>query len=169
MENEILIRQATRQDAEAVSDILKEAARWLAESGMPMWPEEQLGIDHILPDVNAGLFYLAEKSGNAAGTMKFQMDDPVVWPDARSREATYIHRLAVGRRYAGTGISTALLKWAVTQTQLLGRPFVRLDCHRFRPRLRAMYERFGFRHHSDAQVGSLLFARYEYDVSKFAP
>jgi GNAT superfamily N-acetyltransferase len=166
MKNEILIRQATLQDAEAVSDILKEAARWLAESGMPMWREEEMGVDRILPDVNAGLFFLAEYSGSTAGTMKFQMDDPVVWPDARPGEAAYIHRLAVRRRYAGFGLSHALLQWGVKQTQLLGRPYLRLDCHTLRPRLRAIYERFGFRHHSDAQVGPLLFSRYEYDVSK---
>jgi predicted N-acetyltransferase YhbS len=166
MENEILIRQATPRDAEAVSDILKEAARWLAESGMPIWREEEMDVERILPDINSGLFYIAEYSGNAAGAMKFQMDDPIVWPDARPQEATYIHRLAVRRRYAGTGLSQALLQWGVKQTQLIGRPYLRLDCHPFRPRLRAIYERFGFRHHSDAQVGPLLFSRYEYDVWK---
>jgi GNAT superfamily N-acetyltransferase len=166
MENEPQIRQATPQHAEAVSNVLKEAARWLSESGMPMWPEEEMGVERILPDINAGLFFLAEYSGNAAGTMKFQMDDPIVWPDALPQQATYIHRLAVRRRYAGTGLSKMLLQWGVKQTQLLGREYLRLDCHTFRPRLRAMYEHFGFRHHSDVLVGTLHLSRYEYDVSK---
>ncbi len=166
MASEPLIRQVTPQDAEAVSDILKEAARWLSESGIPMWQEEEMGVERILPDIHAGLFYIAEYSGNAAGTMKFQMDDPIVWPDARPHEATYIHRLAVRRRHAGIGVSQALLQWGVEQTKLIGRPYLRLDCHTFRPRLREIYERFGFRHHSDAQVGTLFFSRYEYEVSK---
>jgi GNAT superfamily N-acetyltransferase len=166
MASEPLIRQATPQDAEAVSDILKEAARWLEESGMPMWREEEMDVQRTLPDINAGLFFVAEYSGNPAGTMKFQMDDSVVWPDARPQEATYIHRLAVRRRYAGTGLSQALLQWSVKQTQLIGRPYLRLDCHTLRPRLRAIYENFGFRHHSDVLVGNLHLSRYEYDVSK---
>jgi GNAT superfamily N-acetyltransferase len=168
MDYEAQIRLAIPQDAEVVSDILKEAARWLEEAGMPMWQENDVDIMRIVPDVHAGLFYIAEYSGDPAGTMKFQPDDSVVWPDARPQEAAYVHRLAVRRRYAGTGLSTALLRWAVERTQALGRTYLRLDCHALRPRLRAIYEEFGFRYHSDRQVGPYHLARYEYDVTKLA-
>jgi GNAT superfamily N-acetyltransferase len=103
--------------------------------------------------------------------MKFQLDDPLFWPDASQGEAAYVHRLAVRRRYAGSGLSTELLRWAVDRTRALGRLYLRLDCAASRPRLRAIYERFGFRYHSDRQVGPYLVSRYEYDVTKsyFAP
>jgi hypothetical protein len=39
---------------------------------------------------------------------------------------------------------------------------LRLDCEASRPRLRAVYEGFGFRHHSDRQVGPYFVSRYEY-------
>jgi GNAT superfamily N-acetyltransferase len=165
---EARIRQALPQDAEVVSDILREAARWLEQAGVPLWLENDVDIARIVPDVRAGLFYLAECSGDPAGTMKFQLDDSVVWPDADATDAAYVHRLAVRRRYAGTGLSTALLRWAVERTQALGRTYLRLDCHALRPRLRAIYEEFGFRYHSDTQVGPYHLARYEYDVTKSA-
>jgi GNAT superfamily N-acetyltransferase len=77
-----------------------------------------------------------------------------------------VHRLAVRRRYAGTGVSTAaMLRWAVERTRALGRPYLRLDCAAARPKLRAIYERFGFQHHSYAQIGAYYVARYEYDVT----
>lgn len=133
---------------------------------MPMWREEELTLLRIVPDVDAGLFFIAENSGDAAGTMKFQLDDSIIWPDAHQGEAAYIHRLAVRRRYAGTGLSSALLHWAVERTQAFGRPYLRLDCHPARPRLRAIYEHFGFRYHSEWQVGSYHFARYEFGVTK---
>jgi GNAT superfamily N-acetyltransferase len=171
MASEIEIRQATPQDAQEVSDILKEAARWLEQMGMPLWQQSELEPARIAADVSAKLFFLAECSGDTAGTMKFQLDDPLFWPDASQGEAAYVHRLAVRRRYAGSGLSTELLRWAVDRTRALGRLYLRLDCAASRPRLRAIYERFGFRYHSDRQVGPYLVSRYEYDVTKsdFAP
>jgi GNAT superfamily N-acetyltransferase len=165
---EAQIRQAIPQDVEVVSEILKEAARWPEQAGMPLWQENDVDIERIVPDVREGLFYLVECSGDPAGTMKFQLDDPVVWPDARPEVAAYVHRLAVRRRYAGIGLSATLLRWAVERTQALGRTYLRLDCHALRPRLRAIYEEFGFRYHSDMQVGTYILARYEYDVTKLA-
>lgn len=58
----------------------------------------------------------------------------------------------------------ALMRWAVERAAALGRRYVRLDCEASRLRLRAVYERFGFRHHSDRQVGPYFVARYEYVV-----
>jgi GNAT superfamily N-acetyltransferase len=164
--SETQIRQATPQDAEVVADILKEAARWLEQAGMPLWREDELEPARINADVSVGLFFLAEYSGDPAGTVKYQLEDSVVWPDARPQDAAYIHRLAVRRRYAGTGLSAALLRWAVERTRTLDREYLRLDCESSRPRLRAIYERFGFRYHSDRQVGPYLVSRYEYDVTK---
>jgi hypothetical protein len=46
----------------------------------------------------------------------------------------------------------------------LGRPLLRLDCEAARPRLRAIYERFGFSHHSDFSAGPYRVARYELRV-----
>ncbi len=166
MVSEAQIRQATPEDAEVVADILKEAARWLEQTGMPLWREGELEAACIIADVREGVFFLAKYSDDSAGTVKFQLDDPVFWPDASPNEAAYIHRLAVRRRYAGTGLSTALLRWAVRRTQTLGRRYLRLDCIASRPRLRAIYEDFGFRHHSDRQVGPYHVSRYEYDVTR---
>ena len=159
------IRQATPQDLEVVSDVLKEAASWLEQAGMPLWREAELEPAVITADVHAGLFFLAEYSGIAAGTVKFQLDDPLFWPDVTPKEAAYIHRLAVRRAYAGTGLSTALLNWAAGRARTLGFRYLRLDCVASRPRLRAVYERFGFEHHGDRQVGPYFVSRYQYDVS----
>ncbi len=166
MPSETQIRQATPQDVEVVADILKEAARWLEQAGMPLWQEAELEPAAISADVHAGLFFLAELSGTPTGTVRFQLDDPLFWPDARPQEAAYIHRLSVRRAYAGTGLSTALLRWAVVRAQTLGFRYLRLDCVASRPRLRAVYERFGFEHDSDRQVGPYFVSRYQYDVSK---
>jgi GNAT superfamily N-acetyltransferase len=165
VESIVSIRQAKHQDAAEVSDILKEAARWLERSGMPLWREGELGAESIEADVARGLFFIADHLGNAAGVVRFQLEDLVFWPDAPQGEAAYIHRLAVRRRFAGTGVSAGILRWAVERTQRLGRRYLRLDCVASRSRLRAVYESFGFQHRDDRQVGSYFVSRYEYDVA----
>jgi GNAT superfamily N-acetyltransferase len=159
------IRQATPQDAETVSDILLEAARWLEQGGRLMWRNDELSHSHIAADVEAGLFFVAECDGEPAGTVKFQLEDTLFWPDVPPAQSAFAHRLAVKRRFAGGEVSSALLRWAVLRTRAHGRSFLRLDCEASRPWLRAFYERFGFRHHSDRQVGPYFVSRYECDVA----
>ena len=162
----IVIRQAMPKDVKIVSDILGEAARWLDQNGMSLWKAGELSPTSIGNDVNDSLFFLAECNGEAAGTGKFQLEDSLFWPDVLQAESAFIHRLAVKRDFAGGHVSSALLQWAVERTRSLGRRYLRLDCVASRPRLRAIYERFGFRHHSDKQVGPYFVSRYEYEVVK---
>lgn len=159
-----LIRPATSSDTTTISSILTEAARWLEQGGQVMWRDSELFPERIATDVAEGLFFLAEQDGVPAGTVKFQLEDPLFWPDQPMGEAAYVHRLAVRREVAGRGVSTALLSWAAERTRSLNRRYLRLDCEASRPKLRAIYERFGFRHHSDRQVGPYFVARYEMTV-----
>jgi len=133
---------------------------------MTMWQDGELLTSRIAADVDAGLFFLAECDGEPAGTLKFQLEDSLFWPDVSQEQSAFVHRLAVRRRFAGGEVSSALLQWAVLRTRSLGRHFLRLDCAASRPRLRAVYERFGFSHHSDRQVGAYFVSRYEFDVTK---
>jgi GNAT superfamily N-acetyltransferase len=160
----IQIRQAQNSDSQTIYDVLQEAARWLIEKGEPLWRADEITIEQITIDVAQGLFYFAECDGDVAGVIKFQLEDRAFWSDVPAAEAAFVHRLAVRRQFAGGEISTALLNWAVAQTRALERSFLRLDCEAARPKLRAVYESFGFRHHSDRQVGPYFVARYELEV-----
>jgi len=162
----IVVRQASSQDALVVSEIHGEAARWLDQSGMSLWKADELSPANIAEDVEAGQFFLAECEGEPAGTIKFQLEDRLFWPDVNQEDSAFIHRLAVKRRFAGGIVSSALLQWAVDRAHSLGRQFLRLDCDASRPRLREVYERFGFRHHSDKQVGPYFVSRYEFEILK---
>jgi hypothetical protein len=57
----------------------------------------------------------------------------------------------------------------VERTRALPRRYLRLDCEASRPRLRAFYESFGFRYHSDKHVGPYHVSRYEFDVAPRGP
>ena len=136
---------------------------------MPMWRQDELLPSHIVADVDSSQFFLAECDGVPAGTIRFQLADNLFWPDVPQDDSAFIHRLAVRRRFAGGEVSSALLLWAISHTHTLGLRYVRLDCEASRARLRAVYERIGFRFHSNKQVGPYFVARYEYDVMEISP
>jgi GNAT superfamily N-acetyltransferase len=160
-----LIREATSADADAVVETLSEAARWVeALDGTIMWVEGELEEDRVRAEADTGLFVIAEVDGRVAGAMRFQLEDRLFWPDLDDGDSAFVHRLAVRRAFAGQGISTALLEWGVDRARTLGKRYLRLDCDAERSRLRALYERFGFRLHSYRQVGSYYVSRYELQI-----
>jgi GNAT superfamily N-acetyltransferase len=158
----IEVRQAMLTDADTVSAILVEAATWLESRNSRMWRANELISERISKDVEDGLFFLADIQGEPVGTIKFQLSDLTFWPDVPDGESAFIHRLAVRRRFAGGTVSSALLSWAVERTRTLGRQSLRLDCEASRAKLRAVYERFGFQHHSDRHVGPYTVSRYQF-------
>ena len=163
---DVRIHQAGPGDLPAIESLLLEAARWVDALGEVMWEEGELAPERLAGEAAAGQFFLARVDGEPAGVIRFQLEDPLFWPDRPEGEAAYVHRLAVSRRFKGQGVSSALLQWAAGRARACGRPLLRLDCDASRPRLRALYERFGFRLHSFRQVGSYYVARYEYPVGR---
>jgi GNAT superfamily N-acetyltransferase len=161
----VLIRQATSADAATIVETLAEAAKWVEElDGTIMWVEGELEAARVRAEADAGMFVLAEVNGRVAGAVRFQLEDRLFWPDLDGSDAAFVHRLAVRRAFAGQGVSKALLEWTVDRARALGKRYLRLDCDAERSRLRAFYERFGFRLHSYRQVGSYYVSRYELQI-----
>lgn len=56
------------------------------------------------------------------------------------------------------------MTWGVEHAQTLSKRYLRLDCDDLRPRLRAVYQGFGFRYHSQRQIGVYFVSCYEYQI-----
>jgi GNAT superfamily N-acetyltransferase len=161
----VVIRQATGEDTPALVETLTEAANWVEQLDRSiMWVEGELEEHRVRAEAEAGLFVVAEADGEVVGAMRFQLEDRLFWPDLDARDSVFIHRLAVRRSHAGRGLSTALMQWAVDRARALGKRHLRLDCDADRARLRALYEKFGFRLHSYRQVGAYYVSRYELQI-----
>ena len=161
----LLIRRATSADADAIAETLAEAAKWVEElDGTIMWVEGELEEERVRTEAGSGMFVVAEVDGRMAGTIRFQLEDRLFWPDLDGRDSAFVHRLAVRRAFAGQGVSQALLEWTVGRARALGKRYLRLDCDAERSRLRAFYEGLGFRLHSYRQVGSYYVSRYELQI-----
>jgi GNAT superfamily N-acetyltransferase len=161
---DLRIRRAEPPDAGALEVMLREAAQWVDALGVVMWEEGELDRSRIDAEIEAGQFVVAEIGPQMAGAIRFQLEDPLFWPDLPPGQSAFVHRLVVGRAFRGRGVSQALLAWAVVRTREEGRDALRLDCDADRLKLRAVYEAFGFRLHSYRQVGPYYVSRYEYLV-----
>ena len=160
------IRQAQPSDAAIVEAMLVEAAQWVDALGEVMWDTGELLSERIAAETAAGQFYLALADGEPAGTIRFQLEDTLFWPDLPpDHMSAFVHRLVVRRRYKGQGVSSALLRWAIEHARSLGRSHLRLDCDKSRPKLMTLYEGVGFQFHSFRQVGPYYVARYEYPLN----
>jgi GNAT superfamily N-acetyltransferase len=162
---ELEIRRAGIGEMEDVSSVLMEASAWLNERGIPLWDDGLLATEAITPAVSRGEFYLARKDGESIGTFMLLDDDPDFWPDVPKGEATILHRLAVRRSIAGTGASTAMMKWMIEKARSDGKKYFRLDCMADRPKLRSFYERHGFKYFSDWPIYGFVVARYQLQLS----
>lgn len=161
----ISVRQAQAPDAAAIQGMLEEAARWVDAMGVVMWDEGELDARRVEREVAAGQFFVAEIDDDPAGAVRFQLEDELFWPDLTGDDSAFIHRLVVRRRYKGLGVSTALMEWAVARARSLGKSYLRLDTDASRPKLRELYERFGFQFHSFREVGPYYVARYLYPLN----
>ena len=158
---DIEVREAAPNEAGFVSEVLTEAALWLRERKAPLWSPEELTPASVAPEVRLGLFFLAWWKTTPVGVMRLTSADPLCWPDAERGEALYLHSFAVRRVASGGRASSALVRAAAHRAVARGARYLRLDCEAARPRLRRVYERFGFRHHSQRVVGPFVVSRYE--------
>jgi GNAT superfamily N-acetyltransferase len=162
------IQQARPEEAATIAAVLTEAARWIATEGRPLWSAADVALERIQRDTEAGSYFIARKNGDAtgevAGVVRLDLEDPCFWPEIESGSSLYVHKLAVRRAWAGQGVPVQLLDFALERARNLGRPFLRLDCVADRAPLRALYERFGFSLHSVIHKGERGFARYELAV-----
>ena len=139
--------------------LLDEATVWVGERGFEQWP---LPFPHeeLAAAIDRGEVYVAEVDGAPVATVTLLWDDPQYWPDA-APDAAYVHKLAVSRAAAGRRIGAAIVEWADRAAAAAGRDFLRLDCLRDNPGIRAYYERLGFEHRGDLVVNARGMSIYE--------
>ena len=158
------LRLAQAEDARIVAGILSAAASTLRERGIELWSAAEVSEAAVSPHVLERLYYIGSVDAEAVGVFRLQLHDPAFWPEIANGTSAYLHKLAVLPERQGQGLAHSLLHHAVRLTREKGLQFLRLDCMSGRPKLRTVYESFGFRHHSQKTLWGQLFDRYEFDV-----
>jgi GNAT superfamily N-acetyltransferase len=134
----------TTGDDVAASGVLIAAALHLKTRGEPLWPESSLTPGRLGRHYPPGGWRVAWRGDVALACLCLLDTDPLFWPDDPPDEALYLHKLAVHPDAQGQGLSALLLREAVLETLRRGRPWLKLDTATARPKLRAIYEDFGF-------------------------
>jgi GNAT superfamily N-acetyltransferase len=136
-------RLATHADLEPAALILRNAALRLEAAGEALWNPASFTAATLEPIFEASELCVVVIEENVVGVMYLQERDVTFWPDEPVDNSLFIHKLAVDNEFRGRGVSTALLEFARGEAISRGKRWVRLDCAN-RPKLRAIYERFGF-------------------------
>jgi GNAT superfamily N-acetyltransferase len=143
------------------------AAEWIASRGIAQWGHylDGSGRADLAQAIESGEVYLFLRDGVPVGTISLGLApspwDRVVWGAAvAADEAAYVHRLAVARPYAGTGVGEAMLDWAEGEAKARGRRFLRLDCVANNESLNRYYAR-RFEARGVAENIGMLFRRWE--------
>jgi GNAT superfamily N-acetyltransferase len=153
----VRVRLAQPDEIDVVLDVLSDAAAWLQARGVEQWPV-RFPVEWVMPEIERGETWLAERGGEAVGTLVVQWQDPIFWagyPD----DAGYLHRLGV--RSHGDGLGRRLLAWAEQHAANEGNAFLRLDCVAGNAPLCAYYERAGYEYLGEVVAGEFTQSRYE--------
>jgi GNAT superfamily N-acetyltransferase len=158
------VRIATVEDVETVGGLMDEATAWVNGLGHEQWPRP-FPRDQLAAAVGRGEVFVAEEDGDPIATVTVLTADPVYWGE-RPPDALYIHKLVVRRDRAGRGLGADIVAWVDARAAESGRRFLRLDCLRDDPGIRAYYERLGFERQGDFDDGArgLQLSLYERQV-----
>jgi len=165
------LRRATDGDLDGVLALLAETAGWLNGRGVRQWPADGFPAGRITPLIGGGVLYLLERQDGEQGPDLDRADghgredrrvregrpvatlaldghaDPEFWSRGDDPgSALYVHKLAVARDHAGTGLGEALLDWAGLRALALGKRWLRLDCSKDNSRLQDYYRGQRFAH-----------------------
>jgi GNAT superfamily N-acetyltransferase len=164
----IKITRVTESELPVASSVLTEAARWLIDRGEPLWEPADLVPERLRGGIADGSLHLVRQAGEPVGTIALQWEDPTFWPDAAPGESAFVHRLAVRRSVAGTGVAGAMLTWAQECAASAGCRWLRLDCSARHERLCAYYRDAGFQPCGTREIGSYVGQLFERSVSGVA-
>ena len=153
----MMIRTTAPSDVPAVMGIIEEARRTIASLGIDQWQNGSPNEAMITADVEAGQSRIVVQDGAVVGTFAvIDNGEPVYaviesggWqtPDKDAAGAwTYLalHRVAISLSHRGSGISTAVIRYAEETARAMGRKSLRIDTHEGNVVMRRMLEKHGF-------------------------
>lgn len=157
--------QMSNGDIDRSVQIMREVAEWCEATGKNMWKIEELTKDSLRPGLTAENFYVAQINGENAATMILQWQDSKFWPEIKTDESGFIHKLCVLRKYAGRGLSGQMIAFAIAECKKRNISYLRLDTGYHRQPLRRLYEGLGFVNAGRKAIGDREYALYEMKIS----
>lgn len=146
------VAMAQPEDTENIISLLIEIAEWLSSRGLSQWGGLLEGNDShdtvgAIQNGNVFIFKLGtEIAGLVMLLCKPSPWDIQMWGDKAhdTDGAVYLHRLAVRRKHARTGLGQSILNWCSTGIRFADKQLIRLDCVAENDTLNSFYTRNGY-------------------------
>ena len=152
----ISIKKASADNLPQILDILNSATQKLLAKEVMQW-EYPWDIEVVMNDISQGLFYIAEKNGQAVGC--FGLKDFANNAFANDDKGMYFYHLAVHPDHSGGSYSKEMCQFVQNFAKESGRT-VYFDCWAGNDFLKKFYSENGFEYMGD-------FPEEDYFVSAF--
>ncbi|WP_052343530.1 GNAT family N-acetyltransferase [Bacillus massiliigorillae] len=158
------IRGINASELNTFSSILIEATEWVNSTGQELWDINDITNEGLLKSYTIEEMYLACINNEEAATVILQEEDHIYWPHEKNSDSLYLHKLAIRRKFAKTGLSEQVLSWAKSEAKHHNKQYLRLDCLANRSKLCHFYEAQGFKKIKQEEINHHLVAFYEYKI-----
>ena len=132
-------------EVQTAINMMKEVSEWGRSAGLNVWKDEQLIREKLMVGINENDFYVGQVFEDNACCMILQWNDTLFWPEAKEKEAGYIHKLCVRRDYSGLGLSREMVEFAIEECRRRNVHYLRLDTGWSKKKLCTLYESLGFK------------------------
>ena len=144
-----MLRKTKKDELELVMMLIEEGREFLKEQGVNQWQHGSPSRDVIINDINEGISYVYEKSGDIVATAMFTTfdEDYESYPTFWSKNSSYlaIHRLATAKQFRNQGIAREFMEAIHLFAKSQNIKFLRIDTHLNNKIMRKFLSSFGFK------------------------
>ena len=143
-----MLRTTKEYELERVMKIIEDGREFLKEQGVNQWQHGSPSRDVIINDINAGISYIYEKSGELVATAVLTTLDEdyenysTFWSENSSYLA--IHRLSITKQFRNKGIAREFMEDIHHFAKTQNIKYLRIDTHLDNKTMRKFLSGFGF-------------------------
>ena len=126
--------------------VMKEVAEWGRVQGFRVWLDEWLTKEELLTDeVRPEHFCIGKVDGETACAFILQDSDAGYWGIRSEKEAVYLHKLCVRRKFAHRNMTKSVVEAIKEECRSRGVRYIRLDTGLDEKVVRKIYLNAGFK------------------------
>ena len=142
---ELVIQKAKMQDLDAILAMYQRRVTYNNEHQIPQWRYEDVTWEALSKLYTIDDYYVGKVNDEVVCGMFVVDVDLLYWPEEPKGRYLYLHKICVDPKYSKKGYADALIRYFKQLGKINGHQQVRLDVRAHKNKLRAMYERNGFR------------------------
>lgn len=130
------------EDIDTVFDIYNAATSYQKTVNNKSWR----GFERTLieKEITENRHFIIKEGNEIACTFVITFDDLIIWKEASTDPAIYLHRIATNPKFRGQSYVKKIVEWAKTYAKEYNKSYIRLDTHSGNERINQYYMSCGF-------------------------